>query len=238
MSGTNSDPIFVRAVSKGNGITATVLGVAGLVISALWLSLLPDYLFLAGIFLTSASIVSLLIGWFKLREPQFSIEISPDEICYHHRLGNWFLPWDNVQRIGCPRVQQGLEHVELEAVGFRLKTYGEFLRSVSPRLATHLLMEQRPLLLHKVDENCTTGGCYNHTFFDDKAYTAEDGQTFTGVKAMLANRMTELRSILGFDVFISAADIDREPAEFASFMRQCQQARVEREMHQSREENE
>ena len=89
MSGTDSDPIYVRATSKGNGITALVLGVAGLIMSAVWMKFLPDWLFLAAIFLTSASIVSLLIGWFKVREPPFSIEISPQEIRYHLRLGNW-----------------------------------------------------------------------------------------------------------------------------------------------------
>ena len=230
MSGTDSDPIYVRATSKGNGITALVLGVAGLIMSAIWMKFLPDWLFLAAIFLTSASIVSLLIGWFKVREPQFSIEISPQEIRYHHRLGNWLLQWDNVQRIDCPRVQQGLEQVELEAVGFRIKDYGAFLNHVSPRLATHLLMEQRPLLLHRDEQNCKTGACFEQEMFDDKHYTTADNQTFTGVKAMLANRMSQLRQLLGYDVFIAASDIDREPADFARFMRQCQQARQDRLM--------
>lgn len=227
MSGTDSDPIFVRATSKSNGITALVLGGVGLCISAIWLNVFPEWLFLAGIFLTSASIVSLLIGWFKIREPQFSIEISPEEIRYHHRLGNWLLTWDNVLRIGCPRVQQGLEHVDLEAVGIRIKDYGAFLNQVSPRLATHLLMEQRPLLLHQ-DHNCKTGNCFDHNMFDDKHYTTADAQTFTGVKAMLANRMTQLRELLGYDVFVSSSDIDREPADFAAFLRQCQEARQQR----------
>lgn len=226
MSGTSSvSPIYVRATSKSNGITACVLGVFGLVLSALWLSFMPEWLFLAGIFLTSASIVSLLIGWFKLREPQYSIEISPEEIRYHHRLGNWFLQWDNIQRVDCPRVQQGLDHVELEAVGIKIKDYADFLRTISPRLATHLLMEQRPLLMHSKQESCSTGGCYNQTMFDDKHFSTSDGQTFTGVKAMLANRMQTLRASLGYDIYISAVDIDREPTDFVALLRQCQQAR-------------
>lgn len=233
MSGTDSDPIFVRATSKGNGITAMVLGLAGLGFSAIWLSWFPDWLFLAGVFLTSASIVSLLIGWFKVREPQFSIEISPQEIRYHHRLGNWLLHWDNVQRVGCPRVHKGLEHVELEAVGIRIKDYGAFLNQVSPRLATHLLMEQRPLLMHRAAENCKNGACFDHHMFDDKHYISDDQQTFTGVKAMLANRMTQLREILGYDVFIAASDVDREPAEFAAFLKHCQQARQARIVNQA-----
>ncbi|WP_218309218.1 DUF2982 domain-containing protein [Alteromonas antoniana] len=225
MSGTDTDPIFIRATSKRNGITSIVIGIAGLLISALWLTFAPDWLFLAGIFITSASLVALLIGWFKLREPEHSIEITPQSITYNHRLGNWNLDWDNVQRIDCPRVRHGLDHVDLEAIGFRIKDYTPFLRSVSPRLATHLLMEQRPLLLQNRDENCATGSCYEQSVFDDKHFKLSDGEVLTGIKAMLANRMTQLRERLGFDVFISATELDRTPGEFSSLMKECQEAR-------------
>ena len=225
MSSNNAAPIFIKATSKRNGFTTLLLGVSGLLISTLWLSFAPDWLFLAGIFLTSASLVTMLVGWFKLREPDHSIEISPSRILYHHRRGNWEIYWDNIQRIDCPRIQQGMEQVELEAVGFRLKSYAPFMHRVSPRLATHLLMEQRPLLIHSHDKNCATGNCFNQEMFDDKQYVLEDGKTLTGVKAMLANRMSHLRQRLGYDIYISAADLDRSPMEFVHFMRQCQQTR-------------
>ena len=61
--------------------------------------------------------------------------------------------------------------------------------------------------------------------FDDKAYVLENGEVLTGIKAMLANRMTQLRERLGYDVYISASDLDRSPAEFVTFIRQCQQTR-------------
>ena len=225
MSGDNTDEIFIRATSKRNGITSVVIGLAGLLFSFLWLSFAPDWLFLAGVFITSASIVALLIGWFKLREPEHSIRITHQTIYYHHRLGAWTLDWDNVQRIDCPRVRHGLDHVDLEAIGFRLKDYSPFLQGVSPRLATHILMEQRPLLMQNRDENCATGTCGNFDMFDDKAFTTSDGQTLTGVKAMLANRMSQLRQQLGFDVYVSAADLDRSPAEFAALMKSCAASR-------------
>ena len=88
MSGTNVEPIFIRAASKSNGITSLILGGVGLIVSALWLVFLPDWLFLAGIFLTSAALVCLLVGYFKIREPDFSLEIAKDFITYRHRLGS------------------------------------------------------------------------------------------------------------------------------------------------------
>ncbi|MEW9797349.1 DUF2982 domain-containing protein [Alteromonas sp. CYL-A6] len=225
MSSESVEPIFIRATSKRNGLTSLVIGVVGLLFSALWLSLAPDWLFLAGVFMTSASIVALLIGYFKLREPEHSIAISPQSIGYFHRLGRWEIHWDNLLRVDCPRVRRGLDHVELETVGFRIKDYGPFLKSVSPRLATHLLMEQRPLLFQNTDDNCPTGSCYEQSMFDDRHFTLPDGDVLTGIKAMLGHRMTQLREKLGLDIFISASELDRSPPDFVALVRECKAAR-------------
>ncbi len=221
MSGENIEPILVKAASKSNGITSMVIGGIGLLLSIVWFYVTPDWLFLAGIFLTSASLVTLLVGWFKVREPAYSLAISPTEIGYHHRLRAWSIGFENLQRAGCPRVRQGLEHSDIEAVGFKLKSYAPFFNSISPRLITHLLMEQRPLLNHVTQEDCSTGGCYVPAMFDDKHFKLEDGTVLTGVKAMLANRMQLLREHLGFDVYIASSELDRAPDAFASLVNDC-----------------
>ncbi len=226
MSSNEQVVINIKANSKRNGLVTVLLGIVGLLLAGLWLAFMPQALFLAGVFLTSAAIVTLLIGWFKLREPEFSMAITPQEVRYFHRLGNWQLSWDNVQRVDCPRIRRGIEHQELEAVGFKLKDYSPFLRGISPRLATHILMEQRPLLLQQDEDNCQTGMCYGNDMFDDKPVTLQNGEQLTGVKAMLANRMSQLRERLGFDVYISTSDLDRSATEFAHLLKQCQQSRT------------
>ena len=225
MSGNSEASIYIKAASKSNGITSLVIGAVGLLIAALWLSFMPDWLFLAGIFITSAALVCLLVGYFKLREPDHSLEIAKDYITYQHRLGSWRIHWDNLQRADCPRVRHGLEHVPLETVGFKLKSYTDFLHTISPRLATHLLMEQRPLLMQNTDENCASGSCYEQSMFDDKQYVMEDGTVINGIKAMLAHRMVELRKRLGFDIFIASSELDRDAEDFARLIASCQQAR-------------
>ena len=225
MSGNSEASIYIKAASKSNGITSLVIGAVGLLIAALWLSFMPDWLFLAGIFITSAALVCLLVGYFKLREPDYSLEIAKDYITYQHRLGSWRIHWDNLQRADCPRVRHGLEHVPLETVGFKLKSYTDFLHTISPRLATHLLMEQRPLLMQNTDENCASGSCYEQSMFDDKQYVMEDGTIINGIKAMLAHRMVELRKRLGFDIFIASSELDRDAQDFARLIASCQQAR-------------
>ena len=215
MSGTSVEPIYIRAASKSNGITSLVLGCVGLIAAALWLA----------IFLTSAALVCLLVGYFKIREPDYSLEIAKDYITYRHRLGSWRIHWENLQRADCPRVRHGLDHIPLETIGFKIKSYTDFLNTISPRLATHLLMEQRPLLMQNTDENCASGSCYEQSMFDDKQYVMEDGTVIKGIKAMLAHRMVELRKRLGFDIFIASSELDRDVGEFAALIAQCQQAR-------------
>ena len=118
-----------------------------------------------------------------------------------------------------------MEHIPLETIGFKIKSYTDFLNTISPRLATHLLMEQRPLLMQNIGENCASGSCYEQSMFDDKPFVMDDGTVIKGVKAMLAHRMVELRNRLGLDIFISSSELDRDATEFAALISQCQQAR-------------
>lgn len=222
MSGAEQKRIQVRANAKRNGLTTIVIGLALILLSVLWLSLMPKHLTLPGFFLTSAGIVALLIGWFKVREPEHSIEITPLNIVYRHRLGTWTLEWENVQRYDQPRVTRGIEQKNLELVGFKIVDYETFIHSISPRLATHILMEQRPLLLQNPDKNCATGTCAGAELLVAKEFKLKSGKVLKGVQAMFAHRMKQLRESLGYDLFIAAAELDREPAEFVSLLKTCQ----------------
>lgn len=223
----STESIFITASAKRNSITTLVIGTVALCLSLLALALVPDWLFLGTVFLTSASIVTILIGYFKMREPAHSLEIRPDAIIYQHRRGQWALDWDNIQRVDMPKVRRGLDMVPLETVGFRLKHYDNFIQTISPRLATHLLMEQRPLLMQNL-EDCPTGTCYGNDFMEDTRFKLESGKQLTGVQAMLASRMHQLRERLGYDVFVSSNELDRTPSEFVSLLKDCDQARRQR----------
>ena len=94
--------------------------------------------------------MTLLIAWVKYREPQFSFLLSRTSILYKHRHGQWQLGWHNIQRIDVPKVTQGLELIPLDMVAIKIKDYSVFLKDVSPRLMTNILMEQRSLLFHEM----------------------------------------------------------------------------------------
>jgi hypothetical protein len=224
------DIIEIRSQAKRNVIVSVLIGIAGLCLASITFSVLPKSLYLIGIFLTSASLVALLIAWVKYREPQFSFLLSRTSILYNHRHGQWQLDWNNIQRIDVPKVNHGLELMPLDMVAIKIKDYSVFLKAVSPRLMTNTLMEQRPLLFHEMpsSKDCATGSCHStgcpsddmleHDYFKDT-----QGIEYKGIQAMFANRMTKLRARLGYDIFVAGSELDRPEQEFVDLLRQCQQ---------------
>jgi len=212
--------IRIRANAKKNSLTSVIVGLSALLLAILMFKLLPANYTLPAIFITSLAIVALLLGFLKLREPEHSLSISKQQIDYQHRTGCWQLDWNNVQRIDVPRLTQGLEQKQLTLVGIRIKDYGPVLANISPRLMTHLLMEQRPLLLQSGND-CTSGTCYGDDLLEDDFYKDKNGAVYKGVQGMFAHRMQKLRDRLGYDLYINSAELDRPVDEFASLLRSC-----------------
>lgn len=217
------DIIHIRASSKRNGLTTAIAGIVSLVLSSLLMAVLPTDLRLGSIFLISASLVTLLIGWLKIREPAFSLTISKQNITYQHRFGRWTVSWQNIQRIDVPTIEVTLQRKQLDLVGIKLKHYPPLLSSISPRLANNLLLEQRPLLLQNkpevLEENVSN---YGANLLEDDRYSTEEGEQFTGIQAMFANRMAKLRERLGYDLYLQESELDRPATEFVALLRQCQ----------------
>lgn len=214
--------IQIRAASKHNILTSLLLGGGGLIASAVIITWLPEPFYLFGIFLTSASLVALLISWFKFREPPHSVELDRSNIRYLHRHGQWQVAWENIQRIDVPKVQKGLGQKELGMIGIKIKDYAPLLADISPRLMSNILMEQRPLLLHSTGLERVSDSSYGDSLLEDDRYKAEDGNVLYGIQAMFANRMGKLRQGLGYDLFISVAELDRSEQEFVTLLKQCQ----------------
>lgn len=234
MSGNNSqsETIYIRSSASTNGMTTLIIGGGLLGLGLLTILLLPPLFFLVGILFVSASIIAFVMGFYKLREPKYSLEINKQAIVYHHRKGKWQIPWENIQRVDVPRVSRGLEMVDLEMVGFRLRDPEPFLENISRRLITHLLMEQRPLLTQVVAESCQSGQCYGDDIIDDVKYKCADGSFLTGVSAMFANRMKKLQQGLGYDIYLSVNELDRDGQSFVSLIRECQETLVQAQLRQ------
>ena len=219
------DVIEIKRQAKRNVIVSLLVGLVGLCLASIAFSVLPKTMYLIGIFLTSASLVALLIAWVKYREPQFSFLLSKTSMLYKHRHGQWQLDWSNIQRADVPKVSRGLEHRSLDMVAIKIKDYSVFLKGISPRLMTNVLMEQRPLLLYEMaaTKDCASGGCNSDDMLEDDYFKDSNGIVYKGIQAMFANRMTKLRTRLGYDIFVAGSELDRPEQKFVDLIRQCQQ---------------
>ncbi len=229
MSGNNSntDSIFIRSSAATNGMTTLLIGALVACIGACLIIFLPTLFFLVGILFLSGSIIALVMGFYKLREPQHSIEITREAINYNHRKGKWSIHWNNIQRIDVPRIHKGLHHIDLEMVGIRLKQPEHVLDTISPRLITHILMEQRPLVAHLAMSNCESGKCYGDDIIEDTKFKCSNGELITGVSAMFANRMAKLQQGLGYDIYISVNELDRDALAFVNLLRECHESVIQ-----------
>ncbi|WP_340679196.1 DUF2982 domain-containing protein [Paraglaciecola sp.] len=219
--------IEIRRSTKRNVLTTTLLGLVGLLLASQIILWLPTIFYVPGILLASLSIVTLLVAFFKYREPLHSFILSRQTIHYQHKNGQWQLGWDDIQRIAVPHITHGIVQNELTMVGIKLKSYQPLLSSISPRLMTNILMEQRPLLLYglgvEYQQQCTTGNCYADDLLESDRFKDNDGIIYTGIQAMLANRMQKLRQRLGFDLYIAGSELDRSEHAFVHLLQQCQQ---------------
>ena len=218
---TEEQTIRIRAASKGNGLTSLLAGLVAIILGFVLLGIVPEQFVLVAIACIAIGIIALVIGFFKLKEPEHSLIINPDGIKYHHRYGTWFITWENIHRIDTPRVTRGLEQVDLSMVGFRIKSYTPLFGHISQRLMTNLLMEQRPLLMQNTDPSCKTGQCPSSDLIENQKHKLPEGDILTGVQGMFANQMQKLRDRLGYDIYVNEAELDRTADEFVILVRAC-----------------
>jgi len=218
-------PLFsVKPRAKHNGIT---LSLGGLLLALLGLGIFLNFQSLFALGLTSfcLGVLAMVLGWAKLGEPEESLIGDEQGLTFKHRRGQLYVRWDNIQRIDIPRVSQGLESLDLPFVGLRLHAINPVLDVISPRLATGLLSEQRPLMMTAVanDESLQSLEAYLGTEFTPLVV---NGERYRGVLAMFGHRCELLAKHLGYHLYIPADALDRDPMELARLLRQTRQAQL------------
>lgn len=216
----------IQPLVRRNGLTLLCSGTLLTALGFLLLWLTAGKPVLAAYILLLGSLMMAFIGWLKLNEPPISLSLCQHTLHYHHRYGGWALKWHNIQRIDQPRVHIGWELDPLPYIGFKIKRYDEFLALISPRLAVHLLTEQRPLLLQALQsEQSNEQTKRGHDpmagieLLEESQFCSPNGQHYEGVLAMLARRMSRMRQLLGYDLLIPVGSLDREPDAFIKLLR-------------------
>ncbi|MDO6620603.1 MULTISPECIES: DUF2982 domain-containing protein [unclassified Shewanella] len=219
-----SEPLFIAPHNKRNGISLTIAGGIAVFISLI-LFINNKSLFGVGMVFFAVGSVGLVLGVAKINQPKASFKLSAAGFDYYHGRGTVHVAWDNVQRIDVSRVTQNLELIELPYIGIKLKHINPILDCISPRLATGLLTEQRPLLMTAAtqDEDLQSLETYVGAEFTPLVV---NGERYRGVLAMFGHRCQTLDAQLGFHLYLSIDSLDRAPAEFVSLLRQWQQQSI------------
>ncbi|MBB1270656.1 DUF2982 domain-containing protein [Shewanella sp. SR44-3] len=213
--------LAIKPYSKRNGLTLTFVGwVSALLGLAFVLSM--SQLFAAGIVFIGIGMTCLVLGIAKLYEPEVSLRLTPSGLDYYHRRGRLHIDWDNIHRLDSARVSQNLDLIELPYIGFKLNKINPLLDCISPRLATGLLTEQRPLLMTAATQDEDLQELEN--FLGAEFTPLEvNGERYKGVLAMFGHRMQTLNSQLGYHVYLPHDCLDRSPREFISLLNQWRQ---------------
>lgn len=168
----------------------------------------------------SVILMAVIVGFavMMIKKSQVSFTLTATHFQQHLFKGGWVVRWRNVESIGICSYQQDGWHQPLPWVGVRLKHYSPYLDAICPRIATEILLSQRALLYLGARQNLCEEK-FEDMVLDPRPYISSNGKHYQGLLAILANRMKYQRSFYGYDVFISAGDLDRDAEDFVGLTR-------------------
>ncbi|MFC3022853.1 DUF2982 domain-containing protein [Vibrio zhugei] len=193
-----------------------LLSLAGVIVALVAIMFSPTL----PIAIAVAVLVSLLWGvsYWLLISSRVQYTLTATHLQQHLAKGGWVVKWNNISRIDiCQDVRADGWREPLPWVGIRLKHYPPYLQSICPRIASDILMDQRSLLYLGVKRHPQYA--LEDILLDSEPYYDEHGHRYAGLMGMLANRMRYQREFHGYDVYVSASDLDRSPEEFVGLAR-------------------
>ena len=92
---------------------------------------------------------------------------------------------------------------------FRVYNNDAILQTISPRLASAILFEQRQLMTMALRHERPEQADYSEYFDIPERFVSSEGRVYKGLIAVFGRRMEQMRELLGYDLYVSANDIDR-----------------------------
>lgn len=169
-------------------------------------------------------LVLLVLGVSKLFEPKYALTLSCTGLTYFHRRGQFFINWQDIQRIDFVRITQGFELITLPFIGIKLKCLSPLLKNISPRLASGLLTEQRALFVESCPQIEMMENQLSQEFTE--LHLNDESQQFRGLKAMFGHRCQWLNKQLGYHIYIPIESLNQSPDELLKLLCEYQRQAV------------
>lgn len=206
------EPILVSQTSHQGGARLLLSGLGALLVLVLYTALFAANvsLWLALAYIGAA--MAVFLGFAKLAEPKYFLRCDEQGVHYYHRYGSWLLPWNSFMYCAVPQ----LEQQDLSFIAFKVTDYDAVLQPLRLRLAVRLMTEQRPLFISAVKQGCATGQCASELLAEKDKFSTKTN-SYSGIKAVFAQRMQRLAQASGFDLFVSSSLTAEQTSEL------CQQ---------------
>lgn len=211
--------IHIKAQAKNNAYSLILIGI----MSMLFVLFIASFYWLQAkfvlIFLLLISFVIIFIGIAKALEPITSLVLVPQYLRYQHKYGYWQLSWQDIAHIDQVSESVWLETIKLPYVGLRLHQFDAIIDNISPRLASRLIHEHRPLIHFCIQHKLITfeEGIINFTPFKINK------RIIKGPKAAFLHQMAVLKSALGYHLYLPESALDRKCSDFITLLKDCQQ---------------
>ena len=221
---SESLPLFIQSAARRNKLFLVLLGLCFFAISFSVASWWPSYQlhvvlgYLVGILL-------ILIGLLKYFEPVDSLCLTDQQLTYLHRYGQWSIDWSDIVLVMQPSFHYGLERRDIPYLGIKLRDISGVIDSVSPRLASRQIHEQRDILVLACQQKLITVEQATLNFAKFKY----DDRIIDGPKAAWLHQMVVLRQAYGCDLYIPINSFVQQPAQLIALFKQYQQ-RVNRDL--------
>ena len=173
------------------------------------------------IYLILLTLVIILTGILKRLEPRYSLILTPQNIRYFHKAGDWHLSWQQIQNINPVKETCGLTRVELPYIGIRLYDVESLVNQISPRLANRLIHEQKTLIAFAIINQLFT---LEQSQLNFSPYQLRSGKLVKGPLAAFLHHSKILYTGFGFHLFIPESSMDRDLNKFFQLLKQCQTA--------------
>lgn len=184
---------------------------------------------LLGIVLTNLvsvtlGIVVLLIGTvlgytcYFIDQRALGFSFTSTHLQQHCLSGGWALRWENIQKIDECYYQIQDWQVSMSWIGVALKDPYQLIDSISPKLISQIILQQRQLLYlglkqsQRLDE-------YQDLLLKESPIHLKDGRKYKGLQAMLLHRMRIQKQVWGYDLFIAAEDLVDDKKTFIGLTR-------------------
>lgn len=210
---TQSSLIKIKAISRHNGLFITLMGTLLLAVVTIISSFYWQQFRFPLLFLILVSLVAIFIGLLKLAEPKHSLILSPQSMLFHHRHGQWQLPWLCIRNIFPVTNTYGINKVSLNYVGIRLEKIHDIQNKISPRLANRLIHEQKPIIEYCIKHQLIS---FEQGIINFEPFIFDNGEVIKGPLAAFLYQSDVLFTALGAHLYIPSTSLNTGIEDFVT----------------------